>query len=434
MRPTDSADRRAPLRRRAPAPGLPTPEPAADAAAAPAPRAPRSTPAPEPAPHLDADALQAELAALRPEDLAALLGAAPKRVSTGDEVRGRVVRVGREGIFVDVGDKSEGVLDLSAYEGEELPEIGQRITAYVLSTGERGIRLARRISSGADLSVLESALEARVPVDGVVDSRNKGGFVIKIGQVRAFCPVSHISRLPQADLDSWIGQRLDFLVVKVDERDVVVSRRALEEAAAETAAASTWEDLAVGQLREAVVSAVREYGAFVDVGGVRGLIPTRELGWDPAGAPPAVGSTVTARITHVDRGAGKLALSLKDPDAGPWSRVGRDVLQGGDYRGKVVRLTEFGAFIRLSPGLEGLAPLRALSDKRVGHPSEVVQEGQDVVVRVMAIDLQRRRLELSLKDAGDPDEPQAAPAKAAAPASFGTMAQLFQPKGPGRRR
>lgn len=458
MAPTDNSDspevglrqRRSIRRPRGEQVGL-SPAPAPSPASAPAPRrterSPRSwraeeqPPAPTPAPvpaaasrrgdlQVDAQALAAELDALSGDDLARLLGGgSPRRLEPGERIEGTVVRVGREGVFVDIGSKSEGRLDITEFDLDEEPQPGDTITAFVLRADERGVKLARRVASGAGIEVIENAMESGIPVEGKVASRNKGGFVVKLGKVRAFCPVSQIARIPSADLDSYVGMRLTFRVIEVGDRDVVVSARDVEEAAAEEEAASTWDRLSVDMEVEGTVVASREFGVFVDVGGVRGLVPRSELGWDREAAAPQTGTRITARVIKVDREAGRLTLSTKDPGASPWGRVGVDFLEGGDYEGKVVRVKDFGALVQIAPGLTGLVPVRMLSKQRVESTEDAVSVGQIVTVRLVEIDGARERLTLSIKDAGQADAPgtatRPAPRSHRSKGTFGTLGDLL---------
>jgi small subunit ribosomal protein S1 len=329
-----------------------------------------------------------------------------------------------------MGAKSEGLLDLAEFAEGGPPVIGQRLTAFVLSADERGVRLARRLSGKANIDALEQAREAGVPVEGTVESRNQGGFVVKVGGVRAFCPISQIDRIPAPDLDSYIGQKLQFLVTEIRGRDAVVSRKAL--AAEEVAAAATelWDSVQEGDLKEGVVTGSKEFGVFVDIGGIQGLVSKRELGWDPQAVAPATGDRVTVRVLSVDREARRLSLSMRDPESSPWARVGVDFVEGEVYTGQVTRLTDFGAFVRLAPGLEGLVPMRHLSDKRVNSASEATEVGANVPVRLLSIDSARQRLELSLRvdakvearPSGQPYERVQIPKDTG---SLGTLASVF---------
>jgi small subunit ribosomal protein S1 len=426
-------------------PAAPAPSPAPAPAPRRAERSPRSwraeeqAPAPAPEPpaasdrgglQVNAQALAAELNALSGDELARLLGGgSPRSLEPGERIEGTVVRVGREGVFVDIGSKSEGRLDITEFDLDEEPQPGDTIAAFVLRADERGVKLARRVASGANIEVIENAMESGIPVEGKVASRNKGGFVVKIGSVRAFCPVSQIARIPAADLDSYIGQRLTFRVVEAGDRDVVVSARDVEEAAAEEEAAATWDRLSVDMEVQGTVVASRDFGVFVDVGGVRGLVPRSELGWDREAAAPQTGTRITARVIKVDRDAGRLTLSTKDPGASPWARVGVDFLEGGDYAGKVVRVKDFGALVQIAPGLTGLVPVRMLSKQRVESVEDAVSVGQAVTVRLMEIDGARERLTLSIKDAGQAEAAGAAgrpaPRSHRSKGSFGTLGDLL---------
>jgi len=387
-----------------PAPVIP-PEPSVEAAPSPAVRAAAARipapppPAAEPHARMDGEALMAELAGLSAEEFAKMIGAGtPTRHQAGDAVEGRVVRHGRDAVFIDVGGKSEGAMDRAEF-ADGLPPLGSKVTAFVLSTDERGLRLARRLSGKASMDAVEQAHEAGVPVEGTVDSRNTGGFVVKIGSVRAFCPISQMDRVPLSTeaADALVGQKFNFLVTDVRGRDVVVSRRAVQEEALAEVNAARWLTLEEGELLDGTVMNVREFGMFVDIGGIQGLVPKRELGWDRDAAAARPGDAVRVRIMSVDREAKKLTFSMRDPAASPWARVGVEFVEGGVYPTVVTRLVDFGVFVRLAPGLEGLVPMRYLSEKKVAHPSEVVAAGEAKDARIVTIDSARERLELSFR-------------------------------------
>jgi len=425
--------RRKTVRRRTDLPESPvSPPPAAfnrQAPRGPKPKQAEPKPAAPVRAKVDADALLAELDGLSSGDLDALLLAAPKRTPRpGERVEGVLVRLEEGAAFVDIGGKSEGVIDPLELDADA--KVGDRISAFVLRAGAGGVVLATQIRGTADRAVLEEAHEAGLPVEGIVESRNTGGFVVKFGKSRGFCPVSQIDRIPGADLDRYIGQRLNFRILDMDDRGIVVSHRVIADEAIAEQAEKVWARIAEGDIVEATVVDSKPFGTFVDIDGVRALIPKRELGWGNP-APPKNGSRVTARVIRVDADAGKVALSMKDPDAGPWSRVGVDYVEGGIYDGTVARVKDFGAFVTLTPGLDGLVPIRHLADKRVDHPSEVVQEGQAVRVRIMRIDAGNERLELSIRHAAgqEADTPELAPRsrrRTSGNASFGTFGDLLK--------
>ena len=378
---------------------------------------------------LDGDALLAEFEALGKGGLDALLkGQTARRFRAGDRVTGTVVRVTADSIFVDIGGKAEASLDRSELDGAP-PALGSSLTAQVLSTGADGIRLASRMS-GAGLSMLEDAHEAGIPVEGRVEARNSGGFTVRIGGVSAFCPVSQIDRVPESALDRYIGLTASFLITDVRGRDVVVSRRKLQYEAAEEMGAKLLTTLKSGDAVEGVVASTRDFGVFVDLGGLLGLVHRSELGWDPEALPPARGDRVSVRVLEVDRDKRKVSLSMKDQALSPWSRVGRDFHEGEVYAGKVTRLVAYGAFVSVAPGLEGLVHISNLANTRVEQPSSVVQPGQDVKVRVLGVDWERQRLDLGIKQAEGATEADLSvaapgPRAKAAPQSLGTMADLW---------
>ena len=365
--------------------------------------------APPPRPSLDGDALLAELDNLAPGALAALLSAgSPADLEIGDEVTGSVVRITSDTVFVDIGAKSEAWLARAELGAEEV-EPGSVLTARVLSVGGQGLRLTRQLSGAAGQDALEAAMEAGIPVQGRVDSRNTGGFVVMLGSIRAFCPISHIDRHPDVDLDAYLGRMMSFKVLEVRGRDVVVSHKAIAQEEIEAHAAALWTTLRPGAELDGVITGVKPYGVFVDVDGITGLVHRSELGWSEAGTEEdgagahISGQRVRVRVVEVDAAAGRLSLSMKDEAMGPWSRVGTeagaDIQVGEVYEGKVVRLADFGAFIELLPGLQGLAHISTLSDRRIGHPAEVLKVGELVRVRVLSADKARERLELGLRQA-----------------------------------
>ena len=395
------------------------------------PARPPKAPAPAPpAARMDAEALLAEFDGLSSGDLDAMLLAAPKRAPrAGERIEGVLVRIEEGAAFVDIGGKSEGFIDPMELDIDAA--VGDRISAFVLRAGATGVVLATQIRGTADRSVLEEAYEAGLPVEGTVESKNSGGFVIKFGKTRAFCPVSQIDRIAGSDLDRFIGRRMNFRILDMNERGIVVSHRVIAEEAIAEQAEAVWARVKEGDILDGTVVDSKPFGTFVDVNGVRGLVPRSELGWGTT-APPNAGTTVKVRVMRVDSEAGKLTLSMKDPNAGPWSRVGVDFVEGGVYDGTVARVRDFGAFVTLAPGLDGLVPIRNLSEQRIDHPSDAVREGQTVRVRLMRIDSGNERLELSVRHAigqeADAIDPHAARTtrRTSGNASFGTFGDLLK--------
>lgn len=395
--------------------------------------APKAPPAPEPpppvdVPRLDADALLAELDAMDPNAMGALLGMGdPGLPEPGQQVRGTVVRAGKETILVDIGGKSEAWIERAELGDDNTVRVGDTVEAYVVRADASGVRLSMRLSGAAAQDALHEAHESGLPVEGRVESRSSGGYSVRIGQTRAFCPISHIDRIVESDLDAYLGRTLPFRVLEIRERDVVVSHRRIAEAEAERAAEALWPTLSVGDSHDGVVANVKPFGVFVDIGGIQGLVPTREMGWAAGSEPPTRGSRVSVRILELDRDAGKVTLSLKDPALGPWLQVGTDFEVGKVYSGKVVRTTDFGAFVELAPGLQGLVHISNLADHRVERVEQVAKTGATVQVRIMSADVDRERLELGIKQASDDWVPAGKPGSqdTRSSGSLGTFADLL---------
>lgn len=423
--------------------GTPEQEPAARAAQAPAP----AVAAREPAPQLDRDDL-ADLAGMDADDFARAFAQAMGETTirpslrVGETVDGRVVRITPADVFVDIGAKSEASIassELADASGELSVKIGDVITASVLSTRGGELRLSKRLRGGAARDMLEAAYEAGIPLDGRVSERNPGGFIIDLGGARGFCPVSQIDRFPGEDLDRFIGLSLPFRVQELRGGEAVVSHRVIQEENVEAQAENLWATIKPGDEHEGVVRSVQPFGAFVDIGGVDGLVHRSELSWEDVSDPNMVvsrGQRVRVRVLEIDREAKRLSLTLKDNAADPWALLGRDFLQGEVYTATIRRLADFGAFADLAPGITGLIHVANLADQRVEHPRDVVSEGQQIQVRVLSIDLERKRLDLGARQARadwspeDRDErrPRHEPAQTSAPASggFGTMADLLK--------
>jgi small subunit ribosomal protein S1 len=360
----------------------------APAEAAPTATTPSKPSRDEDVPRLATDDLMA-IADMDPAELAALMeGAVRDELEPGAQVDGVVTRVEPMAVLVDIGGKAEAWI-----ERNEVGEVavGDAVTAFVVHVGESEVKLSKTLSGAAASAFLEEAHASGIPVEGRVTSANPGGFDVRVGDSRAFCPRSLISRSYVEEPSVYVGQTLQFKVIEVGEK-TVLSRRALEEEQAERFAEDFWKKVVVGMELEGTVRNVQPFGAFVDLGGVDGLVPRSELSWDP-GANPAdmvdVGEPVTVRVVAFDESAKKITLSLKNPDNAPWRLVGDTIVEGGVYDGDVVRTTTFGAFVRLAEGLDGL-----LHTSRMG--GKPVEKGTTVRVRVLSIEHERKRISLGL--------------------------------------
>lgn len=333
------------------------------------------------------------IASMDPAEIAKLLdvSASKSRVSVGMRVTGRITRVGQDNVFVDVGAKSEAMLPR-----EDVPEakVGDELSAFVISADEGGIQLSQKLSGATAAAFIEEARHAGLPVEGRVASRNAGGYEVRIGSVRAFCPSSQIDRFVTADPDSYLGQTYEFKVVEAGD-NVVVSRRSMLEADLDKRRSKFWSDVAIGQTYDGFVSSVQPFGIFVDLDGVDGLVPKREVSWDESDDAMAGfkrGQPIRVRVVDVDFENKKLTLSARDPAASPWTRVGTDIVEGGTYTGTVLRIAPYGAFVELGGGLQGL--MHASRAGKGGLP----REGAKIEVKVTGVDRDRQRLELSAAD------------------------------------
>jgi small subunit ribosomal protein S1 len=392
------------------------------------------------------------------DDFAALFAAseaeqpAQARVQTGDVVRGRVVAIGPATAFVAIGAKAEAVIDLAEFRdpttGELGLAIGDQLTATVTDDGSRSgsIVLKHTLGRGGHVpGELEQAHTHGLAVEGLVTGQNKGGFDVQVLGVRAFCPASQID-LRRADPAQYVGQRLRFRVSQLGAggRNVVVSRRQLLEEEAAAQAATVWERLSVGAVVRGTVTSLRDFGAFVDLGGVEGLIHVTELGYGRPSHPSdvvQVGQEVEAQVVKLERavegGRDRISLSLRALAADPWSSAAERFPVGTTVRGTVRRLEPFGAFVELASGLDGLVHVSRMSlERRVGHPKNVVKIGDEVEVTVVALEPEKRRISLSMvegarraredADAAARREERAAIAeKTSEGKSLGTLADLL---------
>jgi len=335
----------------------------------------------------------------------------------GERLSVTVVQVGRDGVFVEVpGRGSLGqrvqayfhIAELRGPDGQVDVKPGDTLDALVVEIDNTGAaRLGRTAGRPAGLDAINAAQAARVPVEGLVTGVNKGGLDVEVGGARAFCPMSQIDRGFVAEPQSYVGRSLTFIVTEVREggKRIVLSRRAALELESKHKAADTLAKLTVGANVRGSVTAVRDFGAFVDLGGVEGLIPNSEMSHDrgkKAVELLAPGDLVEVLVREVKEGAPnkrgeptmKITLSLKALAADPWLDVANLAPVGKVIRGTVTRLMDFGAFVQLSPGIEGLLHVSELGGK-VAHPGAVLKPGEQLNVVVRSIDATARKLSLS---------------------------------------
>lgn len=337
----------------------------------------------------------------------------------GQKVTAQVLKITGEWLFIDTGHKGEGVVDLKEFtdeDGNVTVAEGDSITVYFLSSRRGEMRFSARIGGGAAGNAqLEQAWRSGVPVEGTVEKEIKGGFEVKLaGSVRAFCPFSQMDLRRVQNPEAVLGTKVTFRITAYEEngRNIVVSRRILLEEERKKMRDEALATLEEGALVSGTVSSLRDFGAFVDLGGIEGLIPISELGWSRVKDVHDVlteGQSVQVVVKAVDREKERISLSLKDAQPDPWEEIGRKFPEGSFQSGIVARLAQFGAFVTLGDGVDGLIHISKLGGgKRINHPREVLKEGETVEVKVEGIDREKRRISLSLAGAARAvDEEQA---------------------------
>jgi small subunit ribosomal protein S1 len=342
------------------------------------------------------------------EDFGALFENSLRTIKPGEVVRGHVVQVTRDYVTVDIGYKSEGQIPIQEFLGRDgAVEVsqGDEIDVYFDSSeGENGgIALSR--SRAEQLKVwtdIERAFQASSTVEGTIVGKVKGGLKVDIG-VSAFLPGSHADIRPARNLDRYIGQRGKFAILKFNRSrgNVVVSRRAVMEREREVLKEETLKVLEEGVILEGQVKNITDYGAFIDLGGIDGLLHITDMSWGRVAHPSEivkVGDQLKVVILKYDPSRERVSLGMKQILPDPWSDVRDRYPSGTRIHGKVVSLTDYGAFVELEKGIEGLVHVSEMSwTKRVTHPRDVLAEGQEVDVQVLDVDPQNRRISLGLK-------------------------------------
>ena len=337
-------------------------------------------------------------------------------LTIGDKVAGQVIQVGETTVFVDTGTKLDGIVEkeeLLDEEGNCSVKEGDTVELYVVGKDSGGIKLSRALSGIGGLAMLEEAKAGGLPVEGNVDSTCKGGFNVTVMQRRAFCPVSQIDSRFVEEPEEYVGKTFEFLITKLEQhgRNVVISRRALLERETAQAMETFTAETQVGDEVEGTVTRLAAFGAFVEImPGLDGLVHISQISHGRIGHPEeavTVGQKVKAKITryeHDDKGRLKISLSMKELAQDPWDTITATFTEGDKVTGKVVRLADFGAFVEIAPGIDGLVHVSEMSyTKRVHKPSDMVSEGELVSVKIKSIDTDARRISLSMKDAeGDP--------------------------------
>jgi small subunit ribosomal protein S1 len=342
------------------------------------------------------------------EDFAAMFEASQKakRIEKGQTIEGRIVAIGPEFAFVDVGGKGEASIEIEELkdaDGNLEVTVGDRIQAMVLSTAG-GLTLSRKLALGAaSARQLEDAFRAGLPVEGKVERAVKGGYDVRIARLRAFCPISQIDIVRNTEPAQHEGRVYQFRIVEYKEggRNLVVSRRALLEDEQRASAEKIRESLEVGAVVTGRVASVRDFGAFVELGGgVQGLLHVSEMGWSRVSDPSHLfkpGDEVTVKILRVDDDRQKISLGMKQLLDDPWSKAAATYQSGQVRSGRVTRVAAFGAFVELEPGIEGLIPASESGVARDADIKKAFPIGNEVQVVVLEVDPAARRIRLSVK-------------------------------------
>ena len=332
-----------------------------------------------------------------------------RKLSPGEKIKATVVGIDKETVFLDVGTKSEGIIEASEFnddQGELSIAVGDQVEVYCLKSGPGGQIFTARLGSGASSAHLEEAYHSSVPVEGFVKAEIKGGFEITLsGNVRGFCPYSQMGlRRVENAAETYLETHMSFLITKFEAggRNIVLSARLLQEEERKLKKEELREVLEEGQTIEGSISSIRPFGLFVDIGGIDGLVPISEVGWsrvDNLEETYQTGQQVQAVIKGLDWENDRINLSIKETLEDPWDAAVKNLSEGKVYVGTIARLAQFGAFVTLAPGVDGLVHISKLgAGRRINHPKEVVEAGQNLEVVIEAIDTASRRISLVPSD------------------------------------
>ena len=334
-------------------------------------------------------------------------------IKPGSKITGTVTRIGSEYVFVDIGGKNEAMIknsEVKESDGSIVVKTGDQISAYVISNTPGETVLSKSLGGyTGNIQELKDALNNKIPVQGKVTGINKGGLNVKVMGYRAFCPVSQIDIKFTEDVNIYLGKTLDFVISRISEggRNIVLSRIPLLEEGLESKFEKLSNMIAQKEILTGKITKVTKFGLFIDLGdGIEGLVHISEISWERAEKLEEsfeTGQEVEFLILKIEKKRplhnSKISLSIKQVLDDPWSRIKEELSVGQSVQGKVTRLTNFGAFVELYPGVEGLVHISEMSwAKRVHHPSEIVQEGNLVNVTILNIDETKKAVSLSLKD------------------------------------
>lgn len=340
-----------------------------------------------------------------------------KDIRTGDRITGEIISIGQDQVFVNTRTKTDGVVErqeLLDEEGNLTCSVGDEIDLYVVSADENEIRLSKTMSGDGSLNMLKDAYMGRVPVEGRVLAVIKGGFHVEIAKKRAFCPVSQMDTKYIETPEDYLGMDAGFLITQLEDRgrNIVVSRRVLLAEEEEKAKEAFLSGLQQGDIIKGRITRLMNYGVFVEIcPGVEGLVHISEMSWSRVAKPSDLvsqGDTIQVKVLDLEKEnrekGPKISLSMKQTGADPWENVSQTFSPGMKTKGRVVRLQDFGAFVEIAPGVDGLVHISEMSYvKRVHKPGDMVSTGEEIDVMIKDVDPEKKRISLSMRDAeGDP--------------------------------
>lgn len=341
------------------------------------------------------------------------LDASMKRIHEGDILKGKVLSVSDNEVLVNIGYMADGIISREelSYDAEVVPaevvKAGDEIYVYVMEVndGEGNVALSKRMAESLKIwDDLEASLKEGTTLSIKVSEVVKGGVTANVQGVRAFIPASQLSLNYVADLKEFVGKTLEVKVIELDKdkKKVVLSRKEIEKAAAEVNKEKLWASIKKGEKRKGVVTRLAKFGAFVDLGGVDGLIHLNDLSWKRVVNPAevvSVGDTVEVYVIDFDKAKNRISLGLKEVNANPWNTAAEKHKAGDIVEGTITKLMDFGAFVEIEPGFEGLVHISEISEERILKPSDVLKSGDKVKVKILEINKTNKKISLSIKEA-----------------------------------
>ena len=356
------------------------------------------------------------------ESFDALLEKSLKTLNTGDKVVGVVASIGPNEVTVDLGTKHSGYIPISELtddpdlKPEDVAKVGEEIETFVMRVNdvEGTVQLSKkRLDTVKNWDSIEEARESRIPVEGLVTEENKGGVVVNVKGIRVFVPASQTGLPKDAPMSSLLKTRVQLRITEVNHsrRRVVGSIRAVQYEARKAAAEQTWAEIEVGKTYTGTVKSLTSYGAFVDIGGVDGMVHVSELSWKRVHNPAEVlkvGDVIEVHVLSFDKEKKKISLGYRKDEDNPWNKFTEAFQIGSVANVKIVKLMAFGAFAEIIPGVDGLIHVSQITnERRIGKPDEVLSEGQTVDVKITNIDYENKKVSLSIKALLDSDRPAA---------------------------